>query len=235
MTLVGNRYIQTGDPGAVGCGYQWCNSSTGVLYERNVANNAWVTVGNVGLTNYGSLPITGGAMTGAITGVTGWAPLDAPNFTTSAKLSSVNLATTTDLSNLQTTLTNLINAQIASGFSALNSSLSISNSIAWGYGTVYDGGTIPLPSYSDRQALHSEIVVMLVAHSGYKTLPPSGPDYCAEMSTTNTGSEARSHGHTAYVNTSTRVVTCGTFAAGDGAASNDSYANYVIICVKSTS
>ena len=41
MALIGNRYTQSTDPGAVGTGYQWLNSTTGNLYERNTTNTAW--------------------------------------------------------------------------------------------------------------------------------------------------------------------------------------------------
>ena len=101
MALVANRYTQSTDPGAVGTGYQWLNSTTGNLYERNTTNTAWVLVGNVNLVTLGALMRTGGVMSGAITGVTGWAPLDSPDFTTVAKLSGVNLATVNDLTALR--------------------------------------------------------------------------------------------------------------------------------------
>ena len=163
MSLVGNRYIATSDPGAVGAGYQWLHSTTGDLKERNTSNAAWVYVGNVNLINYGSLPTTGGAMTGAITGVTGWATVASPNFTTSAKLAGVNLATTNDLTALQNTLTASVNAQIESLFAGLNSGLSIDNSIVFKAGVVADGATISLPFFSDRPAVLSEVKAISVA------------------------------------------------------------------------
>lgn len=162
MSLVGFRYIQANDPGAVGTGYQWANTSSGILYERNTSNTAWVAVGNVNQTNYGSLARTGGTMTGAISGVTGWAPVDAPDFTTSAKLGGVNLATVNDLSNLQTLLTDLIDQKIASSLSSqtVSSSILANTAISTGvltfdYPTLTSTWaptqTIPLPNFPDGQ------------------------------------------------------------------------------------
>ena len=163
MSLVGFRYIQATDPGAVGAGYQWANTSSGILYERNTSNTAWVAVGNVNQTNYGSLARTGGTMTGAIAGVSGWAPEDSPDFTTSAKLGGVNLATVNDLSNLQTTLTDIIDAKIAAALSAQGITSDIVANTAIGTGVLTfsyptltdvwaDTQTIPLPSFPDGQA-----------------------------------------------------------------------------------
>ena len=57
MALIGNRYTQSTDPGAVGTGYQWLNTTTGDLYERNTTNTAWVIVGNVNLVTLGVLSL----------------------------------------------------------------------------------------------------------------------------------------------------------------------------------
>ena len=69
--LVGSRYIQASDPGAVGFGYQWANSSTGVIYERNAANTAWMPAGDVTRSTMGFLPVAGGAVTATFTGAHG--------------------------------------------------------------------------------------------------------------------------------------------------------------------
>ena len=160
MGLIGNRYVEAYDPGAVGTGYQWLALATGNLYERDTTNSAWVLIGNVDQIALGNLPVTGGAMSGAITGVTGWAPDTNPNFTTSAKRDGVELATMNDLATLQSNLEAYINAQIQSAFESLPS-LTISNNIAIGMGTMdvtmASGGlggqigtvTIPRPQYSD--------------------------------------------------------------------------------------
>lgn len=168
MSLVGYRYLQTSDPGAVGVGYQWLHPTTGILKERNTSDDAWVIVGNVSSSCYGMLPLTGGEMQGPITGASGWAPAISPNFATTAQLASVSLATTNDLTSLSKTLTKLIEAYIESGFAQLSSNISITGSLAFSAvpnypysGVVLAGAAIPLPSYSDRQATNAEIKVML--------------------------------------------------------------------------
>lgn len=157
MALVGNRWIQATDPGAVGFGYQWANSSSGILYERNTSNTGWVQIGNTNTTNYGLLPLTGGAMTGAISGVTGWAPETSPDFNTSAKLEGVNLATTNDLSTLQTNLEDYVDAQVASAIASHGVTSEVSSNTAIQTGRLQGATplttiTIPLPVFSDGQS-----------------------------------------------------------------------------------
>lgn len=157
MALVGNRWIQATDPGAVGFGYQWANSSSGILYERNTSNTGWVQIGNANSTNYGLLPLTGGAMTGAISGVTGWAPETSPDFNTSAKLEGVNLATTNDLSTLQTNLEDYVDAQVASAIASQGVTSEVSSNTAIQTGRLQGATplttiTIPLPVFSDGQS-----------------------------------------------------------------------------------
>ena len=154
MALIGNRYTQSTDPGAVGTGYQWLNSTTGNLYERNTTNTAWVLVGNVNLVTLGALMRTGGVTSGPITGVTGWAPLDSPDFTTVAKLSGVNLATVNDLTALQTALEARIKAEAQAAVTTALGGVSGSQNIAVGFGTLVGATattpvTIALPTFPD--------------------------------------------------------------------------------------
>ena len=154
MALIGNRYTQSTDPGAVGTGYQWLNSTTGNLYERNTTNTAWVLVGNVNLVTLGALMRTGGVMSGPITGVTGWAPLDSPDFTTVAKLSGVNIATVNDLTALQTALEARIKAEAQAAVATALGGVSGSQNIAVGFGTLVGATattpvTIALPTFPD--------------------------------------------------------------------------------------
>ena len=156
MSLIGFRYVQASDPGAVGAGYQWYNTSSGIVYERNTSNTGWVQIGNANSTNYGLLPLTGGAMTGAISGVTGWAPETSPDFNTSAKLEGVNLATTNDLSTLQTNLEDYVDAQVASALASQGVTSEVSSNTAIQTGTLKGATattavTIPLPVFSDGQ------------------------------------------------------------------------------------
>ena len=157
MALVGNTYVQATDPGSVGFGYFWANSSTGDLYARNTSNTAWVKQGNLNQAQGGSLPLAGGAMTGAITGVSGWAPETSPDFNTSAKLEGVNLATTNDLSTLQTNLEDYVDAQVASAIASQGVTSEVASNTAIQTGTLKGATattaiTIPLPVFSDGQA-----------------------------------------------------------------------------------
>lgn len=63
-------YAQSSDPGAVGAGIGWFNTSTNILKVRNSANSAWleVTVSSVPSHNHDSdyVNVTGDTMTGPI-------------------------------------------------------------------------------------------------------------------------------------------------------------------------
>lgn len=156
MSLIGSRYVQASDPGAVGFGYQWANSSSGILYERNTTNTGWVQIGNTNSASYGLLPLSGGTMTGAIAGVSGWAPETSPDFNTSAKLEGVNLATTNDLSTLQTNLEDYVDAQVASALASQGVTSEVSSNTAIQTGRLQGATplttiTIPLPVFPDGQ------------------------------------------------------------------------------------
>lgn len=166
MALVGSRYIQDADPGAVGFGYEWAKSSTGELFVRNTGNTAWVLIGNLNNPNLGMLPLSGGAMTGAVAGSSGLAPLDSPDFQTTAKRGGVNLARMTDLNTLAATLrgemSNIANSIVSA---SLPSSLTKGN-IAANHGTQSWTGlatqslTLPLPQYPDgTTALATEVLL----------------------------------------------------------------------------
>lgn len=168
MSLIGFRYFDSNDPGAVGAGKEWYNTTTGNLYIRNSTDTAWVLIGNSDTASLGNLPASGGPVTGAITGVSGWAPLDSPDFTTIAKLNGIDLATTTDLANTQTALINLIDARVASAIASSTSGTSgVNSSIAKtrGSGSANTGTTftIPLPTYpgSGETADESDCVWMV--------------------------------------------------------------------------
>ena len=180
--LVGMRYTQSADPGAVGTGYQWLNSTTGNLYERNTTNTAWVLVGNVNLVTLGALMRTGGVMSGAITGVTGWAPLDSPDFTTVAKLSGVNIATVNDLTALQTALEARIKAEAQAAVATALGGVSGSQNIALGFGilagaTATTPVTIPLPIFPDGVQATQSQCKWIVSFLRGKTGTPSDDYY----------------------------------------------------------
>lgn len=129
-------YTATGDPGAVGVGLTWLHPTTGVLKVRNTTNTAWVTVGNIDLVNLGALPLTGGAVSGNITGTTGWAASDAHNFPTGASINSVAVATINDVTSRITALETSIQSLISSAIATYAGSLSFSNSIAFSSGII---------------------------------------------------------------------------------------------------
>lgn len=142
MSLVGFRYIQTNDPSTepnfLGGGCQWLNyngnpnnpSGTGELKERNLSNTAWVSLYYVNLTNGGLLPKTGGAMTGAITGTTGWASADNPNFPTSAKVAGQNVATVNYVNQQVNSFNDVISAKVTSAIASASLSVNVNYSVA---------------------------------------------------------------------------------------------------------
>ena len=129
MSLIGNRYVQANDPGTVGVGYQWLDTDTSLLFERNGSNTAWVQVYSTNLTNGGLLPQTGGSVTGAITGTTGWAPSDNANFATAAKIAGQNIATVNYVNQQVTSFNDLISAKISQAIAASTSTANVNAKI----------------------------------------------------------------------------------------------------------
>lgn len=153
FTLTGTRYIGTGALPVPVLGYDLVATDTGNFYVSNSTATSWILVGSVNSPNLGMLPLTGGTMTGNIAGATGWAPNDSPNFTTTAKLAGVPLATTTDLSNTQTTVLNTIAPKISEAVAAVTTGITTAANIAMASGlltfTSSATQTIPLPTFSD--------------------------------------------------------------------------------------
>ena len=152
-TLTGTRYIGSGTLPTPVAGYDLIDTSTGNFYYSNSTATAWVQVGNVNSANLGMLPLTGGTMTGAIAGATGFAPVDSPNFTTTAKLNGLTLATQSDLSTTQTTVLNSIAPKISEAVAAVTTGITTAANIAIATGTLRftttATQTIPLPTFSD--------------------------------------------------------------------------------------
>jgi hypothetical protein len=153
FTLTGTRYIGTGPFPIPVLGYDLVATDTGNFYVANSTATAWVLVGSVNSPNLGMLPLTGGTMTGNIAGATGWAQNDSPNFTTSAKLNGVDLATTTNLSDTSATILNGIAPKITEAIASTSAGITVKGSIARTVGlltfTDTTTQTIPLPIYSD--------------------------------------------------------------------------------------
>ena len=155
-TLTGARYIGTGSLPTPVLGYDAVDTSTGNLYAANSSATGWNLIGNVNYTNLGLLPLTGGTVTGNIAGPTGWAPNDSPNFTTTAKLGGLTLATQADLANTSTSILNSIAPKITSAIASTSAAITVKSNIARGKGVLtFATGTrpaaqtIPLPQYSD--------------------------------------------------------------------------------------
>ena len=130
FTLTGTRYIGTGTLPTPVLGYDLVATDTGNFYVSNSTATAWVLVGSVNSPNLGMLPLTGGTMTGNVAGATGWAPNDSPNFTTTAKLNGVTLATSTDLPTTQTSVLNTIAPKISEAVAAVTSGITTASNIA---------------------------------------------------------------------------------------------------------
>lgn len=151
--LYGATYVGTGTLPTPVPGFSAKDTSTGNIYEANSSGTAWTLVGNANSAYLGLAPISGFTATGAIGGATGWAPLDSPNFTTSAKLGGVDLVTFTQLATQVTAINNNIAPKINSAVAAVSSGLSVKGSLAIGTGilvfTSNATQTIPMPTYPD--------------------------------------------------------------------------------------
>jgi hypothetical protein len=127
-------------------------------------------------------------MSGAIAGVTGWAPLDSPNFTTVAKLLGVNLATVNDLASLSTALNALITSKVDSAIASSVSTISINNNIVVAMGIVAAGAAyntvinIPAPIFSDGITATPSQCFSIASPNAYST-PGGGADSCSIVQT----------------------------------------------------
>lgn len=112
MALVGHCYIQpsTSDPGAVGFGYSWSQTDTGLEFERNLANSAWVASGSTDKTLGGFASRLGANFCGAVSGVTGIVPTDASSpFTSTPNVNGTKIALASDITDAVNELTTIIN------------------------------------------------------------------------------------------------------------------------------
>lgn len=172
-TLVGSRYIGTGSLPTPVAGYDAIDTTTGNQYVANTSGTDWVLVGNVNTLNLGLLPITGGVMTGAITGATGWAPSDEPNFATKAYIAGKNVATTDEISTMQSTIMDSISPKITEAISSTTASVGVNSKIAKAEGILIfvssDGWsippvqTVPLPTYPSGEVAKETECVWLVS------------------------------------------------------------------------
>jgi len=128
----------SGQGGFTGAGNIWAQNDTGNWYVRNMANTAWTLLGSGDQQSFGLMPLSGGAMSGALTGSTGLmtadgsTPFAVPPTVTSK--SSV-IASMADLTALQNNIVTLINQTVAQSLSSLPS-FGIRSNMAFSYGTV---------------------------------------------------------------------------------------------------
>lgn len=160
FTLTGTRYIGTGALPTPVLGYDLVETDHGNFYVANSTATAWVLVGSVNSPNLGMLPLTGGTMTGNVAGATGWAPNDSPNFTTTAKLAGVTIATTNDLTTTQTNILNTISPKITQAVASVTTSITTAANVAMAQGVLNTPAlnpsgnpdatfVIPAPTFSD--------------------------------------------------------------------------------------
>ena len=151
--LTGTRQIGTGTLPTAIAGYDAVDTSTGNLYASNSTGTGWNLIGNINQVNMGLAAITGFTATGAISGATGWAPVDSPDFRSSAKLGGIDLATTDQLATTSTNILASIAPKISEAIASLSTAITVKGSIAMAHGvltfTSPAAQQIPLPFYPD--------------------------------------------------------------------------------------
>lgn len=213
-----STYQQAAEPTDMNPGTTWLKDD-GSAYIRKL-DLTWNYLGEWQLPHMHHLHIEGGTMLGPILGGHGLAPLNNPPFTGTATLNGLDLAdkqwVTDQLSTLQTVLTNLISNQIG----GTSGNITIGSNMAVGYGTVTDGGTIPLPTYADnKRAVKAEVWGVIVSQSSV---------------THGSGSEATNWINECFADVNL-VVTCKSRITSGGGGNNTGsgttgVANYIVVC-----
>jgi hypothetical protein len=176
--LVGFRYIQALQPEHGYVGFQWFDTDTSQLFEWTGTNEypdiddeggSWNQVYYGNQPDGGLLKLSGGTMTGNISGITGWAASDNYNFPTSLKVSGQNVATVSYVNQQVTSFNDLISAKISQAIASSTSSINTNANIGkYGAGVSGNGyfeptiaanqqsatvppnfAPIPLPRYTD--------------------------------------------------------------------------------------
>lgn len=157
-----NAYYQATEPSDLTPATRWYKDD-GKLYIRKI-DLTWNYAGEWQQPNLNHVHVEGATMLGPLLGNHGLAPLESPAFTGVATLNDIDLAdkqwVSDQLTALQTTLNNTISNQIG----GTTGNITIGSNMAVGYGTVADGGTIPLPVYSDNvRATKAQVWGVLVS------------------------------------------------------------------------
>lgn len=155
--LFGCRYIGNTDPvdqyGPIPFGFQWADTGTRILYERDNTGTSWVEVGDLGAPNYNLFPAAGGPIQGPITGPSGLASTSGADF--------LNLT----LNGLAVTTQNYVDQQIKALKLSINTAVtaallgqatvnSLGSNVARATGLLGPTDqstykTIPVPKYAD--------------------------------------------------------------------------------------
>lgn len=200
MPLVGFRYIQNAASTPTGfAGYQWFNPDTSKLYEwtgtnlsPNTGSGTWNEIYDGNQPKGGLLPVTGGAVTGAITGPTGWAAKDNYNFPTLVKMGGQTVATVSYVNQQVSSFNDLISAKISQSIASSTASINTNSNIAKANGYYGGKGTpgqgtqpeplqaIQLPTYPNSGGLASETECVWIGAPGslvgvVKTAYSQGP------------------------------------------------------------
>lgn len=200
----------------------------GTLWLRDDGTSAvrkldltWNELGSWELPSWGNLPVAGGTMLGPILGNHGLAPLASPAFTGAPTINGIDAADKQWVTDQLTTLQSTVNDLISNAISGTSGNITIGSNLTVGYGTVQDGGTIPLPVFADNtRADKSQVwgVMVSMNNAAY-----------------GTGSEATSWANKCTVDANL-LVTCGVAIVGGGGGANTgstagtSTANYIVIC-----
>lgn len=150
-------YQQADEPSDQTPGTTWLNDN-GKAYIRKL-DLSWNYIGEWQLPNMHHLHVEGGTMLGPILGAHGLMPVNNPTLTGTATLNDIELA---DKQWTRTALENYISGALGDGSTSNN--VTIGSNIAFGFGVLPHGGTVPLPKYlGDVTAKISDIVMLQVA------------------------------------------------------------------------
>lgn len=214
-----NTYQQAVEPTDLTPGTTWLrDDGTAAIRKLDLS---WNEIGNWELPYFNNLQRSGGTVLGPILGNHGLAPLDSPPFTGTPTINGVDAADKQWVTDQLTTLQGTLNDLLSNAISGTSGNITIGSNLTVGYGTVFDGGTIPLPVFADNtRADKTQVWGVLVSMN---------------KATYGTGSEATAWSNDCSVD-SNLLVKCGLSITGGGGGANmgsaagASVANYIVVC-----
>lgn len=209
-------YIQTNDPGAVGAGKSWLHPTTQDYKIRDANNAAWVLWGNLAQSRAGNLPVSGGPVTGPLTGSHNLAPLTTPDFTGGAKTDGKTLARLSDLALMRTDIINSVNSRMQELLSRSTGSVVVNNIAFESVVVSATSGTnftIALPKYPDgTDAVASEVRAYGASIQAFSFQDmAAGSSYNMQVSCIETGPGTRTYTPTCSHTDWPRVEGVGNF------------------------